>query len=252
MKTISFPGIHPKSAPVKTYKVRGGDSIFLHWFNVSVWLVMLMTGFGIVSGGFVRLVPPGWPTFMQNLFGGNARLANVHGWIGIAWASVFTVYTLLNGPKVFSFLRHVLVVTPWDAAKDAWSMTASLGELFGIKLPTVEAGRFNGAQRLLGTMIIFGSLGIAASGLYLYLSPKFLDFSSNALLGTIFRWSLTAHISLVLLVLIGLVAHIYFAVVEEPESLEAMKSGELPVDFIKHHNPKWYEELVEKGEIKDR
>ena len=51
------------------------------------------------------------------------------------------------------------------------------------------------------------------------------------------------------LVLLGLVAHIYFAVVEEPESLETMKSGEAEVAFIKHHNPLWYAELEREGKV---
>jgi hypothetical protein len=36
-------------------------------------------------------------------------------------------------------------------------------------------------------------------------------------------------------------------VVEEPESLEAMKSGKMRLDFIKHHNALWYETLKKEG-----
>lgn len=231
-------------------KVRGADGIFMHWFNVAVWLVMLATGFGVVSGAFVRLVPAAWPEFMQTLFGGNANLVLVHSWIGVTWVAVFSLYTLVALPRVVRFLRAVLVLTPWDALKQVWSMAASLGELFGLKLPHEEAGRFNGAQRLLGTLIIFGSVGIAASGLYLYFAPQLLQFSDIALYGLIFRWALAAHITLVLLVLIGLIAHIYYALVEERESLGSMTRGEISVDFIRHHNPKWYRELEAKGEIR--
>ena len=236
-------------ASSRMVKVRGSDSIFLHWFNVTVWVTMLATGFGIVSGAMVRLVPAAWPEFMQNLFGGNALLASVHAWIGIVWIAVFAFYTVFALPRVLSFLKQVLVLTPKAAFQDMWSMTAALGHLFGIKMTMPEAGRFNGAQRLLGTMIIFGSVGIAASGLYLYFSPKVLDFASNEVFGMIFRWALTLHITLVMLVLVGLVAHIYFALVEERWSLESMKSGMADLDRIKHHNPKWYRELVEKGDI---
>lgn len=245
---MSAPQNTPSEAGRKI-KVRGADSIFLHWFNVLVWMAMLATGFGIISGAFVRLVPSAWPQFMQNLFGGNAMLASVHAWIGVAWAVVFVLYTAFFTKRVFRFLGDVLVLTPWGAAKEAWSMVASLGHLFGLRLPAPEAGRFNGAQRLLGTMIVLGSVGIAVSGLYLYFSPKLLDFSSNALFGAIFRWALTAHIGLVMLVLIGLVAHIYYALIEERWSLESMKSGMGDLDRIKHHNPKWYREMLEKGEI---
>lgn len=237
----------PKSG--KTIKVRDADSIFLHWFNVLVWLGMLATGFGIISGGFVRLMPKAWPEFMQGLFGGNATLASLHVWLGVAWVGVFALYTMIALPRVWRFLRNVLVLLPWTAAMEAWSMIASLGHLFGLNLPAPEAGRFNGAQKLLGTMIVLGSLGIAASGLYLAFAPIILDFPTNPLSGLVFRWALAAHITLVLIVLIGLVAHIYYALVEERWSMQSMKTGEAEIDRIRHHNPKWYRELVEKGEI---
>lgn len=130
-------------------------------------------------------------------------------------------------------------------------MTITLAHLFGLlkdkKVP--PQGRYNGAQRLLGTMIIACSLGIAATGLYLFLSPILLDFGSSAVFGALFRWALVIHVAAVLLVLLGLVAHIYFAVVEERESLETMKSGYAEVAFIQHHNPLWYEELKAEGKV---
>lgn len=230
-------------------KVRDADSIFLHWFNAFVWLAMLATGFGIVSGDFVRLVPRFWPELLQGLAGGNDTLALVHAIIGVSWVAVFALYTAFFMPRVFRFLREVLVVTPWGAAKDLWSMIASLGHLFGLNLPAPKTGRFNGAQRLLGTMILFGSLAIAFSGLYLFFAPKFVAFSASPLYGAVFRWALVAHIGAVMLVLIGLVAHIYYALVEERDSFSSMTTGEAPVDFIKHHNPGWYDELKAEGRV---
>ncbi|MCP4996551.1 MAG: formate dehydrogenase, partial [Gammaproteobacteria bacterium] len=42
---------------------------------------------------------------------------------------------------------------------------------------------------------------------------------------------------------------IYYALVEIPEAMEAVKSGYLDTEFVKHHNPGWYAELKEKGEV---
>lgn len=235
-----------------TIKVRDKDVIFIHWFNALCWLVLVLTGFGIISGDLVRLVPAFWPELLQGLVGGNDTLALMHAIGGMVWAGVIFLYALLNARRVtWPFLKHVLVVTPQAAFKDLWSMTVTLGQLFGlfknVKLPL--QGRYNGAQRLLGTMIIFASIAIALSGLYLFAAPLFLEFAASALYGEIFRWALLVHIAAVLLVLLGLVAHIYFAVVEERESLETMKSGYAEVDFIKHHNPLWYEQLKQDGKL---
>jgi formate dehydrogenase subunit gamma len=238
--------------PQGTIKVRTRDVIFIHWFNAFFWLVLVLTGFGIISGDFVRLVPAFWPTFMQNLLGGNVNLALLHAIGGIAWAGVIGVYAVLNFKRVvLPFLKNVLVLTPKAAIADLISMTITLAHLFGLlkNLKVPPQGRYNGAQRLLGTMIIASSLAIASTGLYLFLAPKLLTFSTLALYGELFRWALVIHVSAVLLVLLGLVAHIYFAVVEEPESLETMKSGNAEIAFIQHHNPLWYESLKKEGKV---
>ena len=235
-----------------TIKVREKKVIRLHWFNAAVWALMVASGFGILSGDFVRLVPAAWPEFLQGLFGGNDNLALMHGIIGIAWIVVFALFTLFNLKSVvIPFLKQVLVLTPMSAIRDGWSMTVTLAKMFGLmkNFEIPPAGRYNGAQRLLGTMIVFCSLAIAATGLYLFFAPMLLEFSTNSLYGMIFRWSLVIHAISVILVLIGLVAHIYFGVIEERESLETMKSGYAEVDFIKHHNPLWYEELKKDGRV---
>jgi formate dehydrogenase subunit gamma len=233
-------------------QVREKKTIRLHWFNAICWLLLILSGFGMISGDFVRMVPAFWPEFMQGLFNGNDNLVLVHAIVGITWAVVFTLFIIFNFKDVvLPFLKNVLVLTPMAIFKDLWSMIVTLAHLFGLmkNTPVPPQGRYNGAQRLLGTMIIFCSLLIAVSGLYLFFGPMMFSFSESALYGIIFRWALVAHAASVFLVLIGLVAHIYFALVEERESLEAMKSGKISVDFLKHHNALWYEELKQEGKV---
>lgn len=233
-------------------RVRTKDVIAIHWFNALCWLVLVPTGFGIISGDFVRLAPQFWPHFMQNLFGGNHNVVLIHAVLGLLWMTVMAIYAVLNVNRVvLPFLKEVLVLTPMAAWRDLKSMTITLAHLFGLlkHVPVPPEGRYNGAQRLLGTLIIACSVAIAFSGLYLFFAPKLLSFASMPVLGVLFRWALVTHIAAVLLVLLGLVAHIYFAVVEERESLEAMKSGYIKVGFLKHHNPLWYESLKQQGKV---
>jgi len=236
----------------KMLHVREKKTIRLHWFNALCWLLLVLSGFGIISGDSLRIAPAFWPEFMQGLFGGNETLVLTHAILGITWMLVFVLFILFNFTSVvFPFLKRVWIMSPMAAFRDTWSMVVTLAHLFGMmkNTPIPPQGRYNGAQRLLGTMIIFCSLLIAASGLYLFFAPMFLSFADNALYGEIFRWALVAHAGSVFLVIIGLVAHIYFAVVEERECLEAMKSGDISVDFIKHHNLLWYEELKQEGKV---
>ncbi len=92
-------------------------------------------------------------------------------------------------------------------------------------------------------MIIACSITIAVTGLAMFFGPGI------GVAPEIFRWSLVLHALCVGVVWIGLVAHIYFGAIEEPEVMEGMKSGYLETDFIKHHHSEWYKELKRQGEI---
>ncbi len=227
--------------------VRSKNVILLHWFNAICWFLLTPTGLGIIRGDDLRIIPAGWSEFMQNLVGGNANLVLIHSVLGIVWTAVIAVFTLLYlNSVVVPFLKDVLSITPksiWDDA--IYMVKVIVGLLSPNKSEQVlpAYGRYNGAQRLLGTMIIVCSIAIAVTGLAMFFGPGI------GLPPEIFRWSLVLHALCVGVVWIGLVPHIYFGVIEEPEALEGMKSGYLEEDFIKHHKAKWYEELKQQGEI---
>ena len=220
--------------------------IRLHWFNAVVWLLLTVSGLGIIRGD-VALMPEAYANAVQGLVGGQFNLITGHSLLGLLWVGVFTLFTLFNWKEVvFPFLKKILSVTPRAVLADATQMVVDIGGLFGlfksVRLP--PAGRYNGAQRLLGTLILLSSVVIALSGTIMFVlflfTPVFVD-------AALFQWSLVAHGLFVGLVYIGLVAHIYYSVVEEPEVLESMKSGYLEEDYIRNHSPGWYEELRQQG-----
>ena len=222
--------------------------IRLHWFNAVVWLLLTVSGLGIIRGD-VALMPEAYANAVQGLVGGQFNLITGHSLLGLLWVGVFTLFTLFNWKEVvFPFLKKILSVTPRAVLADATQMVVDIGGLFGlfksVRLP--PAGRYNGAQRLLGTLILLSSVVIALSGTIMFVlflfTPVFVD-------AALFQWSLVAHGLFVGLVYIGLVAHIYYSVVEEPEVLESMKSGYLEEDYIRNHSPGWYEELRQQGKL---
>jgi formate dehydrogenase subunit gamma len=227
--------------------VRPKSVIFLHWFNATCWFLLTPSGLGIVRGETIRIIPAGWSEFLQNLVGGNANLVLIHSVLGIIWSAVILLFILLNlNSVVMPFLKNVLSLTPKKILDDINYMIQAIVALFTPsnmekKLP--PSGRYNGAQRLLGTMIIACSIAIAVTGLAMFFGPNI------GVAPEIFRWSLVLHALCVGVVWIGLVAHIYYGAIEEPEALEGMKSGYLETGFVKHHHSEWYEELKRQGQI---
>lgn len=222
--------------------------IRLHWFNAVSWLVLTVSGLGIIRGD-MRFMPEGYAEWMQNVVGGQFVLINAHSVLGLIWAGVFVLFTLFNWNEVvYPFLKKILSITPKAVMNDMIQMVVDIAGLFGlmknVKLP--PAGRYNGAQRLLGTLIVLSSVGIAFTGTVMF---ALFIFTPMVIDGFVFRWALVAHAFLVGLVYIGLVAHIYYSVIEEPEVLRSMKDGYLDKEYIKHHSPAWYEELRRDGKI---
>jgi len=227
---------------------RPKKSIRMHWFNAICWLVLTISGLGIIRGD-LRFMPAGYAEWVQNSLGGQFNLIIGHSLLGTVWMMVFVLFILFNWKEVvYPFLSKVLSVTPGSIIRDMIQMAVDMAGLFGllkkVKLP--PAGRYNGAQRLLGTMIIMSSLAIAFTGMLMFV---LFIFTPMVVDGAIFRWGLLAHGFFVGLVYIGLIAHIYYALIEEPEVLESMTSGYLEEDYVKHHSPAWYEELKNEGKV---
>ncbi|MBI5041720.1 MAG: cytochrome b/b6 domain-containing protein [Gammaproteobacteria bacterium] len=222
--------------------------IRLHWFNAICWLVLTLSGLGIIRGS-LRFMPVGYAEWVQNHVGGQFNLIVGHSLLGLLWAGVFALFVLFNWKSVvWPFLKRVVSITPMSVLRDMFQMAVDVANLFGllksVKLP--PPGRYNGAQRLLGTMIIGSSMLIALTGTLMFVLFLFTPITVD---GIVFRWSLVAHAFFVGLVYIGLVAHIYYAVVEEPESLRSMTDGYLDEAYVKRHCPGWYDELKKEGRV---
>ena len=233
-------------APSGKLLIRSRSVLRLHWFNAVCWFLLTASGLGIIRGEEIRILPAGWSEFLQNLVGGNANLALTHSVLGLLWAGVFLIFTIMNlRSVVLPFLRRVLTLTPKAVLTDLWSMTVTLAQLFGLlkNVTPPPAGRYNGAQRLLGTMILGCSLLVVLTGCLMWFGPGL------GIAPPLFRWALVLHAACVGLVWIGLVAHIYFGAIEEPEALEGMKTGYMDIAYIKHHNPAWYDELKQNGQV---
>ncbi len=66
------------------------------------------------------------------------------------------------------------------------------------------------------------------------------------------QWALFIHLLCAGVMAVVLPIHIYMAAFAPGEgpALRSMFSGFIPVTFIRHHNPLWYEQLVRKGVIR--
>ncbi len=228
------------------YKRHDRSSIYIHWFNALCWFLLLLTGLGIVKPEYNPL-GAWYPELLRSLFGGGAGLLVFHEIVGLAWIAGFILYLLVNMKGAAYFLKEVFSVSP---NRDiAWMLKKMVVMTLGPKalrnmgqtpdLP--EQGFYNMGQKAFAQASVLGGVGIAATGMIMFLSDRALGAEATVLIG----WSITLHYLAVGLVFAGLLVHIYMAAIspEEQPGFKSMFTGTVPEDYAKHHHSLWWKEL---------
>ena len=140
---------------------------------------------------------------------------------------------------VIPFLKEVFSLSP--ASDMIWcirkGMRLVLGEKamrsMGLDPALPPQGFYNAGQKLAAVAAVLCSVGLA--------------LSEDAA-----QWALFIHLLCAGVMAVVLPIHIYMAAFAPGEgpALRSMFSGFIPVTFIRHHNPLWYEQLVRKGVIR--
>jgi formate dehydrogenase subunit gamma len=112
-----------------------------------------------------------------------------------------------------------------------WLALQPLAALGRAELP--PAGKLNGGQKLNALLAANVSIGLAATGLWLWRHP-----------GALVPW--LAHLALFALWLPAFAGHFYLAVLHPPtrHALRAMFAGDVDLDWARHHHPLWVAEVT--------
>ncbi len=109
--------------PVKRHSYA---AIFMHWFNAVCWILLLATGFGLISNETLQPVAGWWVRFMESVFGGGAGLLTTHVTIAVTWIVVYALFLLLRWKAdAWPFLREIFNLSPrtdavWTVRKGFW------------------------------------------------------------------------------------------------------------------------------------
>ena len=203
------------------------SAVCMHWFNAFCWIALLFTGFALLSNPAMQPVGMWWADLWTGVFGAYGLLV-FHLLIGSAWLAVYFLYIIFGlRHDVVPFLKEVFNLSP--ASDMTWCVRKGMRLVLGEK-----------AMR---------SVGLALSGLFL--AALALHLVAPGSEGAA-QWALFIHLLCAGVMAVVLPIHIYMAAFAPGEgpALRSMFSGFIPVTFIRHHNPLWYEELVRKGVIR--
>ena len=227
-----------KRLRAKKIKKHGLANIVTHWFNAASWLVLLLTGLGILGSPSLRIMPQGYIDFMRELFGGIGGLVETHKVFGMIWLLVITYNVLLGFRRYFvPFAAKRMLLTQDDVE---WLKRKGL-QLLGRKVTLPPQDAYNAGQKLYGYVAAFGTLTIGVTGLIMTFSHIFPPE-----MRWIVQWSRPLHFGAVGMVVAGLIIHVYMAAFfpEEKEAFFSMFTGEVNALYARLHHKKWYDDKM--------
>jgi len=186
---------------------------FLHWSVAIFFILSLLTGFAIYSPWLFRWLAP--------LFGGGPRTRLLHPWFGL----VFEVFFL------FQFINWFAPMV-WNETDRRWLRRLRNYVTNDDRLESEDVGFFNGGQKLY-------FWAIAVTGLLFLITGVLMWFDD-----TIPRWvvavSYVVHDLAALVMLGGLIIHIYEGTAHQPGTFRSMIDGTVTEKWAWTHHPAWY------------
>ena len=224
-------------------------SIFIHWFNAVCWIILLLTGVGLISNTDLNPIGTWLPEMMRNMFGGGESLLWIHVICGSIWIIVFFIFGV-SGIKGYTipFIKEILTFSPsndilWLIKKGiqmtlGYKVMAKLG--FEPRIP--DQGFYNVGQKMFAIPALLGGIVIGLTGIVM-IASKFYVINQ-----AVVQWSILIHFLVVGAVFAGLLIHVFMASIAKGElpALISMFTGTVPAEYAEHHHKLWYDEVKDQ------
>lgn len=186
---------------------------FLHWSVAIFFILSLLTGFAVYSPWLFHWLTP--------IFGGGARTRALHPWFGV----VFEIFFL------FQFINWFAPMV-WTGTDRRWLRRIKKYVTNEDRLESEDVGFFNGGQKLY-------FWAIAVCGVLFLITGLLMWFDD-----IVPRWSVAVsyvvHDLAALVMLGGLIIHIYEGTAHQPGTFRSMIDGTVTAKWAWTHHPAWY------------
>ncbi len=189
---------------------------FTHWLTALTFIALAISGLNYIFGKRLLL-----PIIGPEAFAAWSQYAKF-------------AHNYLSWPFMAGLLVMILI---WirDNIPDRTDMTwlkEGGGLMSGRAVP---ARRFNAGQKMIYWSVALGGLALAASGLIMLFPFSALDINGMQLAQYV-------HATVGVLLIAIMIAHIYIGSLGMEGAYDAMGSGEVDLDWARHHHSLWVEE----------
>ena len=200
-----------------------------HWLLAVSFIILAISGLNITFGKYYLLPLLGKPAF--------AAIAATGKW--------------LHGYVAFAFMTGlVMILVLWikQNLPDKYDLQwlAKGGGMFGGGSHP-PAKKFNAGQKFIFWGVIWGGLGLSATGIAL-LFPFQIDFPAGMEPIQQMQFATTWHSIIALGLIVLVIAHIYIGTIGMEGSFDAMGTGEVDENWAKEHHSVWAEESTKAKE----
>jgi formate dehydrogenase subunit gamma len=203
-------------APETPVVRHSGGVRILHWSLAVAYVGAIATGFALY---WQKLL--GW---MVPWFGGNAQTIYIHFWTGIG----MMFFTVLLG---FAWRR----VVRWSAVDSEFVRKLPEHALHPGQPQPPDTGFFNGGQKLYFWAVVVSGVVFVVTGIVWCFRSEVPH--------NVYAICRTTHRVLGVVMLAGLLVHIYKASIGEPGTLRSMLRGTVTMQWARTRRPKWFRDI---------
>ena len=199
-----------------------------HWLNGISFLMLFLTALPLYADTFL---------FVYNIFGAKT-LQYLHRFFAVIFIAT-PIFGLLSAREGYTTLFKQVASFGRD---DLIFLLKFPLTLIGIEPSMPKQGFYNGGEKINILLQAVIWLVLVVSGLILWLGNGVIDNSIRA-------WMIPLHSIAAGVGFAAAIAHIYLAVVQNPDSLHGMTEGSINADYACHHHGAWVDELIAKGTV---
>jgi formate dehydrogenase subunit gamma len=190
----------------------------VHWMTTICFVILAVSGLNITFGAKLLLPVIGADAFSAWSLG----LKYLHNYLALPFA-------------IGVGLMFVLLVRSNLPARIDIEWVKRGGGMFGGEAP--PTGRFNAGEKMIFWTTVFGGGAVVATG-YALIFP----FYGTGIVAM--QLAHIVHAAVGLLFIAAILVHIYMATLGTEGAFEGMMTGEVDVNWAKHHHSLWYEERM--------
>ncbi len=217
-----------KNSEIKKHDV---STVFLHWFNMIVWMTELITGSALIISKNYAFTPIWISKIVREIFGSPENMLKVHIVVGITWIIVLLMYAFFGWRRYLKpTLKEVFGLTSDDIG---WLKAKFEEVVLGNDVEYPPQDSYNGGQKLFAIVVALSTPVIMLTGVVM---------AFHLFTPAVIRWAVAIHFAAVGAVVMGLSVHIYMALLYPPEQegLFGMIKGYVSELFLYSHHYKFW------------